>query len=277
MAKGSWKPLVVTGVLVAVVIHIIRDDGPRDAEAAGSASTPASTQASDQEPGPLPPPDGRVKGSSGTASSGSAPVREVDDIGTRRLSGRDGDTIALTFDDGPNLDYTPDVLDILRDHDVTATFCVLGDNAAAHPDLIRRIVAEGHTLCNHTITHDLTLRHKRELVIHAEIGGTVAAIRTAVPDAQIPFFRAPGGYFVDTLNDIAADYDQTPLGWSLDPADWRKPGADAIHAEVVDGAHPGAIVLLHDGGGDRSGTVKALPRIIDSLLRAGYTFVVPVS
>nr|WP_246401625.1 polysaccharide deacetylase family protein [Jiangella mangrovi] len=209
------------------------------------------------------------------AADGSAPVAEVDDAGTRRLNGREGNTVALTFDDGPHPDQTPAVLQILRDYDITATFCLVGEMARLYPDLVREIADDGHRLCDHTITHDTSLPDKPADVIEDEIGGTLDAIEEAVPGVEVPFYRAPGGNFAANVNEIAAEHDQVPLGWSVDPGDWRKPGARAIHDYVAEHVHPGAIILLHDGGGDRSGTIDALPEIIETLRDAGYEFVVP--
>lgn len=205
------------------------------------------------------------------------PVAEVDNLGTRNLTGRDGDTVALTFDDGPHPDYTPRVLDILRRNKITATFCLVGAAADRYPELVRRIAEAGHVLCDHTVTHDMELSDRDGAAIDDEIGGALEAIEDAVPDADVRFFRAPGGSFGENVNTVAGSYGQTPLGWSVDPLDWRKPGPRKIHDAVVSAVHPGAVVLLHDGGGDRSGTVAALPRIIDTLREAGYEFVVPVS
>ncbi|WP_162606280.1 polysaccharide deacetylase family protein [Jiangella asiatica] len=207
--------------------------------------------------------------------STAAPVAEVDSVGTRHLTGREGRTVALTFDDGPHPDFTPQVLRILRDNEVTATFCVVGEMARNQPDLVREIVEQGHTLCDHTVSHDAKLPSRDESVIEDEIVGALAAIHDAVPDVEVPFYRAPGGNFAENVNAVAGELGQTPLGWSIDPGDWRKPGPRTIHDYVAEAIHPGAVVLLHDGGGDRSGTVAALPDLIQTLRVAGYEFVVP--
>lgn len=90
-------------------------------------------------------------------ASTTAPVPEVDAVGTRSLTGHDGRTVALTFDDGPHPDYTPLVLETLREYDVVATFCLVGPNARQWPELVRDIVADGHVLCDHTVSHDVHL------------------------------------------------------------------------------------------------------------------------
>jgi peptidoglycan/xylan/chitin deacetylase (PgdA/CDA1 family) len=273
MADG-WRPLVVSGVVVAVIVGAAnRDVEPTDGQAAAAAEQPAAAEPNEAEPTAEQP--AAVPGGDSDETS-APPVAAVDDIGTRRLTGHeDGRTVALTFDDGPHPKYTERVLTVLRDKGVTATFCVVGNQAVTYPELIETIVEDGHVLCNHTVSHDMSLRFKRESVIAAEFDDTQAAIVRAAPDADIRYFRAPGGYFAENLNQVATDRGLTTLGWSVDSNDWRKPGAGAIRDTVLSQVHPGAIVLLHDGGGDRSQTVSALPEIIDELDDRGYTFVVP--
>ncbi len=271
MADG-WRPLVVSGVVVAVIVGAAnRDVDPTDGvESTRSVATeqPAESQVAD-------PPTAVPTGTGdGTAT---APVPAVDDIGTQRLNGHDGTTVALTFDDGPHPKHTEQVLAVLRDKGVTATFCVVGSQASTYPGLVEAIAKDGHVLCNHTVSHDMSLRFKRDGVIAAELDDTQTAILRAAPDADIRFFRAPGGNFAENLNDAAVARGLTPLGWSVDTNDWRKPGAGAISDSVLSQVHPGAVVLLHDGGGDRSQTVAALPDIIDGLVELGYTFVVPAT
>jgi peptidoglycan/xylan/chitin deacetylase (PgdA/CDA1 family) len=98
-------------------------------------------------------------------------------------------TVALTFDDGPSALYTPQVLDLLAEHEVTATFCLVGTQAQRYPDLVRRIVADGHALCNHSMRHD-NLATKTPEEIRVDLAGCLDAIRSAVPDASVPYFRA---------------------------------------------------------------------------------------
>ncbi|NGM14642.1 polysaccharide deacetylase family protein [Verrucosispora sioxanthis] len=184
-------------------------------------------------------------------------------MGTRVSTGTAG--VALTFDDGPHPDYTPQVLAILRDHHVTATFCVVGKNAQAYPWLVEQIVAEGHTLCNHSWDHDVALGARSADWIRADLMRTSEAIRAAVPDAPIAWYRQPGGAWTYSVVSVSRDLGMAPLHWTLDPSDWRAPGASRIAASVINEARPGSIVLLHDAGGDRQGTVNALYRILPEL------------
>jgi peptidoglycan/xylan/chitin deacetylase (PgdA/CDA1 family) len=258
---------VVSGVVVAVIIGAAnRDPEPVD----GSDTTAVATEQPATEQTMEPP-------TSVPAGTPPAPVAAVDDIGTHRLNGHDGMTVALTFDDGPHPEHTEQVLAVLRDKDVTATFCLVGAQVDSYPELAEAIVRDGHVVCNHTVSHDMSLRYKRADVIDAELDDTQAAILRAAPEAEIRYFRAPGGYFAENLNRAASDRGLTPLGWSVESNDWRKPGAGAIRDTVLSEAHPEAVVLLHDGGGDRSQTVAALPEIIDGLADLGYTFVVPAT
>jgi peptidoglycan/xylan/chitin deacetylase (PgdA/CDA1 family) len=177
--------------------------------------------------------------------------------------------VALTFDDGPDPTWTPKVLDLLHDNKITATFCVIGENAAAHPELVRRMVAEGHTLCNHSWNHDLNLAGYAPATIRADLERTNTAIHDAVPGAAVPYFRQPGGAWSPRVIDVAGQLGMASIHWDVDPQDWNLPGSTAIIKGVSDGVRPGSIVLLHDGGGDRSGTVSACESLLP-YLRSRY-------
>jgi peptidoglycan-N-acetylglucosamine deacetylase len=174
--------------------------------------------------------------------------------------------VALTFDDGPG-GYTPAVLDLLAQYHIKATFCLIGRQVAAYAQIVRRIVAEGHTLCNHTWDHDLLLRTRAPDRIRAELQRTNDAIHAVVPDAQIKYFRNPGGEYSPETVAVAASLGMTSLYWNVDPSDWRKPGIGPIIGNVLGHTGPGAIVLMHDGGGDRSETLAALRVILPNLVR----------
>lgn len=173
--------------------------------------------------------------------------------------------VALTFDDGPHPVWTPQILDELRAANVRATFCLVGSQAKRYPELVARIVREGHTLCNHSWNHEFDLGKLSEDQIRDNLERTNRAIRQAVPDAKIKFFRHPGGNWTPAAVKVAKELGMVSLHWTVDPRDWERPGADAITKRVVKAAKPGAIVLLHDGGGDRSGTLAACPAIIRDL------------
>jgi cellulose synthase/poly-beta-1,6-N-acetylglucosamine synthase-like glycosyltransferase/peptidoglycan/xylan/chitin deacetylase (PgdA/CDA1 family)/spore germination protein YaaH len=207
--------------------------------------------------------------------------------------------IALTFDDGPDGEWTPKILDILKAKGVPATFFVIGENALAHPLLLKRILAQGSEIGNHSYTHpNLALVSQRGA--HIEINATQRLVE-AYTGRSMRLFRAP--YFGDaepTTSDelepalLAQKAGYAIVGLHIDSEDWTRPGVQAIidnTIEQVQAFDPrlngtiddepgerktGNVVLLHDSGGDRSETVAALPAIIDRLRAMGYTFV-PVS
>ena len=195
--------------------------------------------------------------------------------------------VALTFDDGPDPTWTPQILDILQREKVPATFFVVGENAVSEPGLLRRMVAEGHQIGNHTYTHPNLALESLETA-RIEITATERAVE-AITGHGTRLFRAPfmGDAEPTTPDEIepillAQQLGYISIGLHVDPNDWMTPGADAIVSRVVagitstDDLNGGQIVLLHDAGGDRQGTVDALPRIIDTLRARGHRFV-PVS
>jgi peptidoglycan/xylan/chitin deacetylase (PgdA/CDA1 family) len=126
-------------------------------------------------------------------------------------------------------------------------------------------VREGHALCNHTWSHDLTLGQKTDAEIRSDLQRTNDAIHLAVPGATISYFRHPGGNFTPRAVRIAAELGMTSIYWDVDPRDWSNPGAWAISQSVISRTRAGSIVLMHDGGGDRSQTVTACKTIFPNL------------
>jgi peptidoglycan/xylan/chitin deacetylase (PgdA/CDA1 family) len=184
-----------------------------------------------------------------------------------------GPAVSYTFDDGPNPADTPRLLEVLRTHRVRAVFCLWGEFALAHPEVVRRIVAGGHVLCNHSLRH-ADMGSWTPDQIRADLLATNAAIRSAVPRARIPYFRAPFGSW-GTTPSVAAGLGMQPLGWRLAISDWEPPGTDELVNRLMTGITPGAVVLMHDGGGDRSQTVDAVEQTIPLLRSAGYRFTLP--
>lgn len=192
--------------------------------------------------------------------------------------------ISLTFDDGPDPEWTPQVLDILKAKHVHATFFVIGGNAEANPDLIQRILAEGHELGNHTYTHP-NLADTPAQAVSIELNATQRLIQ-ALTGRSLVLFRPP--YLGDAEPDdtseiapveIAQKMGYITVGEHIDPIDWALPGANVIVSRVMhdlDNPSPearGNTILLHDAGGDRSQTVAALPLLIDAVRARGYQFV----
>ncbi|MFU8872297.1 polysaccharide deacetylase family protein [Micromonospora sp. SL4-19] len=191
------------------------------------------------------------------------PLPKTLPAGLKRGSG--DRAVALTFDDGPDPRWTPQILDQLRAAHVTATFCLIGKQAQRHPELVARIVREGHQLCNHSWRHDLNLGRRPVAEIKADLLRTNEAIRAAVPDAQITWFRQPGGRWTPEEVSVARQLGMRPLHWTVDPQDWNHPNAKTIIKRVEAAARPGSIVLMHDGGGDRKQTMAACRHLIPDL------------
>jgi peptidoglycan/xylan/chitin deacetylase (PgdA/CDA1 family) len=172
----------------------------------------------------------------------------------------------LTFDDGPDPRYTPEVLALLRQYRIKATFCLIGVNVIEFPQLVRAIDAEGHTLCNHSWVHDTGLGNRSYSTIASDMARTNEAIRAAAPGSRVSYFRHPGGAWTQAAVNSARQLGMTSLHWDVDPRDWLKPGPRAISNTVTGSTQAGSIVLLHDGGGDRLGTVEALRSILPNLV-----------
>lgn len=184
--------------------------------------------------------------------------------------------VALTFDDGPYPPYTGQILDILRERQVPATFFVIGRNAKKHPDLVRRMVAEGHQVGNHTYNHVDLLKADRQ-----EIGDEVDRADRVVKEItgqSCVAFRPPHGFRDAVVLEVMAERKLKVVEWSVASRDWTNPGVDTIVRRTVNKVRSGAVILLHDGDGVSSGdsraqTVEATRLIIDALAAQGYKFV----
>ncbi|MFE5186825.1 polysaccharide deacetylase family protein [Streptomyces sp. NPDC056628] len=184
--------------------------------------------------------------------------------------------VNITIDDGPDPKWTPKVLDVLREHGVKATFCMVGTQAKAYPDLVRKVVAEGHRLCDHSVSHDTTMDKNSRTYQARQILDAERMITEASGGVRPMYYRAPGGAFTPYSRKLAASHGMRPLGWNVDTKDFERPGADAIVATVQRELANGPTLLFHDAGGDRSQTVEALRRVLPWLAAQGYTCGFPV-
>ncbi|BAB05636.1 polysaccharide deacetylase family protein [Halalkalibacterium halodurans] len=183
--------------------------------------------------------------------------------------------IALTFDDGPDPRFTPQVLDVLQEYNVPATFFVMGRRAERFPDLVTRMAAEGHVIGNHSYSHPNFVVEDDVALLEQEVLQTEAIIQNLV-GYRPRFFRAPYGFLYNELVEKLAELNNTVVAWSIDTLDWRERPAEEVAFSVISSAQPGSIVLMHDGAeadGDRTQTIEALRQIIPTLQEQGFEFV----
>lgn len=187
-----------------------------------------------------------------------------------------GKNVALTFDDGPYPPYTDELLQVLRQRQVKATFFMVAENAQKHPELVAKLAKQGHEVALHA------LRHRDFLKLStAEQQSDVAAgkeILEKLSGEQVTLMRPPHGFRDWAVLDTLRKNGLTVVNWSVIPRDWTNPGVTVIVDRVMEQMHPGAIVLLHDGdspnyAASREQTVQSVPLIIDKLRAAGYNFV----
>ncbi|OEH91418.1 polysaccharide deacetylase [Bacillus solimangrovi] len=180
--------------------------------------------------------------------------------------------VALTFDDGPEDKYTPEILDILKEKGVKATFYVVGQQIEKFPEQMRRIVNEGHGIGNHTWSHP-DLKNKWSATVKEELLSTQDQIEKVV-GLQSDLVRPPYGSYTKAETVLFNEIGLKNILWNVDTEDWSGNSADEILSNVRKDLAPGSIVLQHNFGGNfLDGTVEALPRIIDELHEEGYQFV----
>ncbi|MFI9364443.1 polysaccharide deacetylase family protein [Kitasatospora sp. NPDC053057] len=252
-ASSSTNPEAAAGVREVLV--------PAD----GASPSAPSASASSPVPSPVPPSASSIQPVRKALSEAeSKPVYELDPA--QRV-------VALTIDDGPDPKYTPAVLALLQQHEIRATFFLIGENAVEHPALVKEIADRGHHIANHTWTHP-DLRHMSESAVRDELERTSDLLHRTT--GRLPtWFRSPGGDWSPVSLKVAADLGLRNMGWSVDPRDWSRPGTPAIIDTILKEVRPGSIVLNHDGGGDRSQTVAALRTYLPVLIDSGYLFTAP--
>ncbi len=179
--------------------------------------------------------------------------------------------IALTFDDGPNPSYTPQVLAVLQRFGIQATFFDIGYLVKDYPALVQQEYSAGHIVGQHSWSHpDLTRLSVSN--VRFQLATASDAIQSAI-GRQPAFFRPPYGAVNSTVMQQAKALNLSAILWNDDPRDWSLPGVNVIIQRAVGEAHNGTIILMHDGGGNRSQTIAALPTIITTLQSRGFRFV----
>ena len=173
--------------------------------------------------------------------------------------------VALTFDDGPSAVYTPQLLDGLAKRGVKVTFFITGENAAEHPEIVKRIYEEGHLIGNHTYSH-LQLSQSNREVFKKELVKTNTVIQK-ITGEEVVYVRPPYGSWDKTLE---KELNLFPVLWTIDPLDWCTDNAASVVQKVVPKVKENSVILLHD---EYASTVTAALQIVDDLLEKGYEFV----
>jgi peptidoglycan/xylan/chitin deacetylase (PgdA/CDA1 family) len=223
-----------------------------DTAPASTAATAATGAATASASGDAPP-----------ASSSAGPARTRYPI--------DAKVVALTFDDGPNPRWTPRILAVLKEYEVRGTFFILGQMINAHGGTAKKVRDAGMLLANHSEGHE-NMAKMTAAQVRRDLGDCQDNIER-VTGVRPKYLRWPFGSSSVTSRRVAKEMGLTMVDWGLDSGDWEKPSVGSIVSRVTRNAKPGTIILMHDGGGDRSHTVEALPAIIRALKAKGYRFV----
>jgi peptidoglycan/xylan/chitin deacetylase (PgdA/CDA1 family) len=201
------------------------------------------------------------------ADAGYGGVRSATNLGYNSVNTAEP-VVALTFDDGPHATLTPRLLDILKARQVKATFFILGQLAREYPDIMARIAAEGHEIANHSWSHPNCAK-LGDGAVHSQISRTMEAIE-ATAKVKTDLFRPPYGSITARQRQwLTRELGLKIIMWSVDPLDWKNRNAATVESRLVEGAHPGAIMLAHD---IHPSTVNAIPGTLDRLLAKGYRF-----
>jgi len=210
---------------------------------------------------------GRISGEVVSTVAGTA------EVASRAVTDK---VVALTFDDGPDPNYTSAILAILKEEDVSATFCVVGYSFRKFPDLLKAERDAGHAFCDHTLDHAHLPKLPHDGVVN-QIQGAADQIVSILGGAPPAVMRPPYGEVSPDAIAVAHAAGMRVLLWNVDSQDYNKPSPEKILSNVMTTVKPGSVVLMHDGGGDRSHTVTALRPMIRALKAQGYTFATPTS
>lgn len=265
---------VALGLGTATAVHLIAaDPASTPTRPARAAGTPPAAAAGPPAGVPGRPPAYRLQPMTAGTPPRFRPARPP--VRTRPFEELPdlGHSMVLSFDDGPDPLYTPDILATLRKHNVRAMFFVCGEMADANRDLLREMADDGHVVGNHSWSHPL-VPGLTGAAIRDELGRTSEVVEATLGTAPL-WYRAPYGAWNRNSFEIGADLGMEPMAWTVDTLDWTTPGTGTIVRRVLDGAAPGVVVLSHDAGGNRSQSVAALRRYLPRLLDEGYRITVP--
>jgi len=247
------------------VIVVVPPDEMSRAPSLGPATTMSSTGATNSVPASTP-----VAPEPSPTYANVQPSRPAASVKHSYNSCKvSGPYIAMTFDDGPSPKLTPKLLDMLKARGIKATFFVVGTNAAEYPQIIKRMVDEGHEVGNHSWSHP-ALNKLGATSLRKELDNTTAAVVKAGAPRPV-VMRPPYGATSGRLNKLFdEEYGMKSILWSVDPLDWKYRNSTKVYNAIVQKAHPGAIILAHD---IHASTVQAMPEVFDTLLAKGYKFV----
>jgi len=184
--------------------------------------------------------------------------------------------VALSFDDGPDPKWTPSIMAILKEEGVPATFCVVGYSVRRYPDLLKAERDAGHTFCDHTLDHAHLPKLPHDGVV-SQVKGMSDLLVSILGGAPPTVMRPPYGEVSPDVITVTHAVGMRVLKWNVDSQDYNKPSPERIMSNVMTTVKPGSVVLMHDGGGDRSHTVAALRPLIRALKAQGYAFATPTT
>lgn len=235
--RAAVRVLGVSAATAALVATTVVGGGATHALATNGTSLAAASK-----PAPTP-----------TPSSTPKPADKKDKV------------VYLTFDDGPHKLYTPQILWLLDKYEAKATFFMVGKAAKANPDVVRQVRDEGHAIGNHTFSHPW-LTKLTDAQVRKQMRDTDAVI------GRTSCMRPPGGHLNDAVREVVADERKAVAMWHIDTGDWKRPGAKKIAEAALSEVTSGSVILMHDGGGDRSETVSAAAKVLRDLRAEGYAF-----
>lgn len=253
--RSCWAAALAATLMVAACQSVHTQTTPEVSTDPWALDTP-TTPPTEPEPTPTPTP---------AATPTPAPRK----LSYNSVEGVPGKYLSITFDDGPHATLTPKLLDMLRERGIKATFFLVGKNVAEYPAIVRRMVEEGHEVANHSWSHPSLTKLGAD-GLRAQIEKTNTAIESA-SGVKPKLIRPPYGATSARLNKLFADnYGMTVAIWSVDPLDWKYRNAARVTEKILEGAAPGAVILVHD---IHPSTVAAMPATLDGLKARGYEFV----